>query len=233
MERPPNKSTAREIVEAAVEGGVGMVPIAGSPIAVAFAVAMGWTHNRRMQAWLDDLATAVDDLQHQMDEPLSFEELADNDTFVDAVIAGTRAAQATHQQEKLEALRNGVLNSIGPSAPDLDQQARFFRFVEQFSASHLVMLNFLRDPVAWFDDRGLEKPDIMASGRAYILELGIPQFAGRRDWYDLIAGDIQSAGLGHPNLQSVMTGSGVWSSGLSALGRAFLAFIHDARKDVS
>ena len=42
MDAPPEKSTARELVEKAVEGGVGMVPIVGSPAAVAFAYWLGW-----------------------------------------------------------------------------------------------------------------------------------------------------------------------------------------------
>lgn len=40
MERPPSKKTSRELVEKVVEGGVSMVPIAGGPMAVAFAYAV-------------------------------------------------------------------------------------------------------------------------------------------------------------------------------------------------
>jgi hypothetical protein len=129
MEKPPKKSTTRELVEASVGAGAGAVPLVGSPLAVAFAVAMGWTYNRRMTEWLDALAEAVDDLQHQSEESTSFEDLADDPAFVDAVVAATRAAQATHQKDKLDALRNGVLNASRPGAPGLDEQARFFRFV--------------------------------------------------------------------------------------------------------
>lgn len=207
-----------------------MVPIVGSPVAVAFAVAMGWTYNKRMTAWLDGLAEAVDDLQNQMDAPISFEDLADDPVFVDAVVHATRVAQATHQEEKLEALRNAVLNSTQVGAPELDVQARFFRFIDQFTATHLVMLRFLRDPAAWFDERGIDKPDIMG-GRSYILERGIPEFADRRDWYDLIAGDVQSAGLASPNLHVVMTNSGVWGPGLTQLGQQFVQFVTDPRSD--
>jgi hypothetical protein len=66
--------------------------------------------------------------------------------FVDAVVNATRAAQATHQSEKLDALRNGVLHSLDEDAPTLDEQARFFRLVEQLTPAHLRMLRFLNDP---------------------------------------------------------------------------------------
>jgi hypothetical protein len=159
----------------------------------------------------------------------SFEELADDPVFADAVINATRAAQATHTQEKLEALRNGVLNSTGPGAPDADMQARFFRLIEQFTGAHLTLLLFLADPVAWFDERDLEKPNIMAGGRGHILEIGVPKFRGQRAWYDLLAGDLQTTGLANPNLNTVMTGSGVWAPGLTSLGVEFLVFVRDPR----
>jgi hypothetical protein len=59
MQTPPEKTTARELTEQAVIAGAGMVPVAGSPLAVAFAVAMGWSYNKRMRARLEDLAEAV------------------------------------------------------------------------------------------------------------------------------------------------------------------------------
>lgn len=228
MRKPPKKSMGREIVDATVQGAAGMVPIVGDPLAVAFAVAMGWTYNKRMAQWLEELAAAVNELQEEEDQ-LSFADLADDPVFADAVINASRAAQATYAREKLDALRNGVLNSTSPGAPDVDMQSRFFRLVEQFTAAHLTMLRFLADPVAWFDERKLDKPNIMAGGRGHILELGVPQFRDQRAWYDLLAGDLQSAGLANPNLHTVMTGSGVWASGLTALGVGFLAFVSDPR----
>jgi hypothetical protein len=37
MDKPPKKSTGREITEKAIEGGLGIVPFVGSPLAAAFA----------------------------------------------------------------------------------------------------------------------------------------------------------------------------------------------------
>lgn len=150
IEKPPSKKTSREFVEKVVEGGVSMIPIAGGPAAVAFAYAVGQAHNRRMQVWLENLADTVADLQTR-ESGIDFETLAEDDRFIDAVVSATRAAQATHDEEKLTALRNGGLNTLGPNAPTEDEQLRFFRFVEQFSPAHLRLLHFLHDPGAVFD----------------------------------------------------------------------------------
>lgn len=85
---------------------------------------------------------------------LAVDELACEPESVDAVVAATRAAQATHQAEKLRALRNGVLHSVGTDALKLSEQARCFRLVEQFNPSPLELLTLLTPPGS-YDSRGI------------------------------------------------------------------------------
>jgi hypothetical protein len=151
--------------------------------------AVGRAHNRRMQTWLESLADAVNDMQTREDG-------AEDERFIDAVVSATRAAQATHDEDKLTALRNGVLNTLGPKAPPTeDEQLRFFRFVEQFSPAHLRLLDFLHDPGAFFDRAGITRPNYSMGGRSTLLEDGMPELRGQRDWYDLLFGDLSTAGL--------------------------------------
>ncbi len=83
MEKPPSKSTAREIVEKGVEGAVGAIPVTGSPLAAAFPLAIGYAYNRRMQAWFDEVAQAIADLQEETG--CSLDDLVEDDSFLDAV----------------------------------------------------------------------------------------------------------------------------------------------------
>lgn len=153
---------------------------------------MGWTYNRRLQDWFEDLAQAVSELQDTLDDWPSLDELARNEVFADAVINASRAAQATHQAEKRVALRNGVLNSIDADAPSVDEQARFFRLVDEFSPAHLRLLKILSDPKA----AGLPDPGLMKRGGVRGL---IRQLADFRDaptgWIELLAKDLEVAGL--------------------------------------
>lgn len=224
MEQPPEKSTARELAEQAIAAGAGMVPVVGSPLAVAFAVAMGWTYNKRMRQWLEDLAEAVDELQ-QRDELPTVEELAESEVFVDAVVNATRAAQTTHQEAKLAALKNAVLNSLAPTAPDVDEQARFFRLIEEFTPAHLRLLSFLHDPGAAFDATGEPRPNIPAGSRRVLLEAVYRDFAGRGEWYDLLANDLAAAGLIQGSIGGMLTGAGLWAPMTTAMGGRFLGFV--------
>lgn len=228
VEMPPRKTTAREVTEALIEGSAGMVPVVGNPLAVAFAVALGWSYSRRMNSWLEELAIAVTELQEKSGV-CDYDELAENEAFVDAVVAATRASQATHDAAKLAALRNGVLNTLTPEAPAVDEQARFFRLVEQFTPSHLRLLRFLDDPGEFFDSLGIERPNLYMGGRSGLLE-ALPEFAGRRDWYDLLNADLAAAALtNHGGLHVTQTGASLWQPATSVLGKRFLAFIRDPR----
>ncbi len=180
---------------------------------------MGWTYNERMRQWLTDLAEAVTELQEGGGFP-SFEELADDPVFSDAVVDATRAAQATHQREKLEALRNGVLHSLDPDAPSVDEQARFFRLVEQFTPAHLKVLAFLDGPADAYDkSRSVSDPPETT------LEAVMPEFTGMRDWYRLLERDIAAGGLAEGHLMGNMPVESITLRCTTPLGKRFLQFI--------
>jgi len=228
VEKPPRKSTAREVTEKAVEASLSAVPIAGGPLALAFGAVMGWAYSRRMELWLDELAEAVSELQDQV-ESLDFDALSQDEDFVDAVVHATRAAEGAHQREKIEALRNAVLNVALPGAPDTDLIRIFLRYLDEFTPSHLRLLAFLDDPRGSYDIRGIPKPTLMMGGRSHLLEEALPEFTGRRDFYDPLASDLERAGLANAGLHVTMSGGGLWQSATTARGRQFLAFTTDPR----
>jgi hypothetical protein len=226
VQPPPTKSTTRNIVETAAAAGVSAVPFIGGSIAVVLATAMGAAYNKRMQVWFEDLAQAVDELQNTVEGWPPIDELGENDVFLDAVAQAAQAARATHQAEKLRALRNGVLNSLGPDAPAVDEQSRFCRLLDQFTAAQLRLLTFLHDPMAAFDAAGLERPRAIMGSRSSIIGAR-PDFQGHpAGWIDLIAADLTSASLTtHGGLHTVQTGDSLWLSATSPLSFRFLTFV--------
>ncbi len=226
---PPSKSTGREITEKAVEAGLSMIPVAGGPAAVAFAYAVGRGYSRRLQAWLTQLAEAVEDLTNQA-EDLDIETLAKNEDFLDAVATATRAAERTHQDIKIEALRNAVLNAALPTAPDTDTQMMFLRWVDEFTGSHLRLLTVLNDPPRWFGHRNLERPDVYAGARSHMVERALPELAGRREFYDQLLRDLNSAGMTViSSLHGLQTGASLMDATTTETGKRFIAFISDPR----
>jgi hypothetical protein len=172
-------------------------------------------YNKRLEAWRVSITAVVNELAAKYDN------LLDDDVFLDAFINATRVAQSTHQQEKLDALRNGVVNSVGPNAPDVDEQARFFRLVDQFSAAHLVVLRRIaaaRPPFAL--DEFSE-----ASGGGGIVHQTPPEFDRRRPLLDILLADLLGASL-LVGSSTDMRG-GMFYGRATTLGGRFLDFISE------
>lgn len=77
-----------------------------------------------------------------------------------AVVTATRTVEHTHQAEKIEALRNAVLNSADPGAPGADTQAIILSLIDRFTPSHLRMVTLWDDPPVWFASHVIPQPTV-------------------------------------------------------------------------
>lgn len=94
---------------------------------------------KRLNDWCEELRLRLNELSQKVDG-LTPETLATNDAFVSAFAQATQAALKSHQIEKLEALRNAVLNVAAGSAPDEDLQSIFLNLIDSFTPLHLRLL---------------------------------------------------------------------------------------------
>jgi hypothetical protein len=94
---------------------------------------------------------------------------------VDAIVHASRVAQATHQEEMLAALRNGVLHALPLDSPSLDEHARFFRLVDRSTPAHVHLLRLLDDAGVYPQTRDLSRPAIYMGGRIALVEAAIPE----------------------------------------------------------
>ncbi|MCA0143542.1 hypothetical protein [Blastococcus sp. LR1] len=223
----PDKSTGQEIVEKAVEGAISAVPVVGGPAGVAFDYAISHAYDQRLQAWLRDLGAAVEDLVDRV-EDLELVALTHEDRFLDAVAAATRIAERSSLTEKREALRNAVLNSALPGAPNAEEQSIFMRLIDDYTPTHLILLSFLADPGDWFTRHQIPKLNLLSGGLASVIEAGIPELANRQIVLDLAIADLGRDGLiNAPGLNAVMTGDSLYKARITQWGQQFLEFVTD------
>lgn len=220
--KPPGKSASREIVERAAEAGLNFVPVVGSALAIAFVTALNWKLNQRRDEWLEGLAEAVQELGERVDG-IEIGELAENPMFVDAVVAATRTVEHTHQQDKLGALRNAVLNSALPGAPDADSQAILFNMLDRFTGSHLRLLTMWDDPPKWFQVHGITPA--YGTTRTQTVEVGLPELRGRQHFYLQFADELKSAGLMTASLTGMVSPTALMDRLTSRLGRQLVEFV--------
>jgi hypothetical protein len=104
--------------------------------------------SRRRDAWLKELADALDELERKVDG-FRVENLAHHEAFVSATIQAIRAAIGTHQREKLDALRNAVLNVALSKTGDEEKQIFFLNLIETISVTHLEILWLFANPATF------------------------------------------------------------------------------------
>jgi hypothetical protein len=156
--------------------------------------------------------------------------LLENQEFVSTLFQASAVAVREHRREKLEALKNAVLNTAVTTNSDEDEHALFLSWVEDLTPWHLRLLKFFDDKEGTAGQRGkLPFPGWTAGGVSTVLEHVYPELVGRRSMYDLIATDLHGRSLIKiDSLHSTGTREGyMLARQTSDIGQRFIAFISE------
>ena len=118
---------------------------------------------KRRDERMDSIARRLSELEQKVDE-LRLEDLRDNEAFVSTVMHASQAALRSHQKEKLDALRNAVLNAALPNAPDDDLQLMVLNYIDSLTPGHLRILTFFENPRRGAAREGIEFPRWTSGG---------------------------------------------------------------------
>ncbi|WP_133147264.1 hypothetical protein [Mycolicibacterium novocastrense] len=237
---PPTRG-ASQVVESAIAGATGIVPVAGPSLVEITHLVIGAPYQKRMDTWFEQVARGISDLQAR-DQAPDWEALVSDEQFLDVLIHASRAIQGTGREAKRLALRNAVMNTASGRSPGEDLERRFVSIVDSCVPEHLRLLLYLDDPARGLRIRGIRKgavADRMESRfrkehgataepplpwwtgymRDALLEELVSAFDEDREASLRLLGDLEDWRF---------TGSvelGVWSGFVSALGREFLRYI--------
>jgi hypothetical protein len=196
----------------------------GSAMSAIFTEIFRSPLERRRDEWRETVGGAIVELQQK---GIDYGTLSANDAFVDAVQQASAIAAKTSQKEKLDALRNAIINSALPDPPEHALQQLYLSLVDQFTVWHLAVLVFLAEPAGWAK-RNAEKLRSFPSGTsiASMLENVFPKIAERHGLLVAIWNDLQTRGLVRPEdpetLQLDKVLANPWTT---AIGSEFASFI--------
>lgn len=190
------------------------IPVLGGPAAELFSALITPPLVKRRDEWLEALAEKLEALEKRI-EGFDAKAIFTNETFVTAVLHASQAALRTHQQEKLHALRNAVLNVAIGRSPDEDLQLLFFELIDRFTPWHLRILK------RWSTPRGELKTGGMTVRQ--LLEETFPELRGRHEIYEPIVRDLVSHGL--INFVTGWEGTSIDLNETTDFGQKFLRFI--------
>jgi len=184
---------------------------------------------RRRDAWLNHLADRV--AKFEQEGRVKVEDLQQNDEFISTVMQASQAAVRNHQQEKLGALRNAVLNTALGQAPEDSKREMFLGFVDTLTVWHLRVLSFLSAPGAGTDVQKVNM-DLTTGHHAAViaaLQNAFPDLREEGEFVQKIVGDLDREGLilGDVTLRTVRGLEGMRN--LTNLGDEFLRFISEPK----
>lgn len=220
---------AGEVALGVAKALVSIVPILGGPAAELMDVVLRPRVEERRTEWLNSLAEHLAALSEDVDG-LTIESLADDPVFISAMLQASTIAIRNHEDEKLDALRNAVLNVAIHSTPEEDEVALFITFIDTFTPWHLRILAFLADKRGTAERRGSAPfPNWTMGGVSTVLDHTYPELAGRRSLYDLVVADLNRSGLiTISDLHATGTADGyMFAKQSSPMGDRFLAFIEE------
>ena len=215
-----------DYAHAGVRAGLSTAPFLGGPLAEFFSMIITPPLEKRRTDWLIDIFTRLKQLEEKV-EGFKIENLAENEIFISTLLYATQVAMRTHLREKLDALKNAVINSAVKLPIDENLQLIFLNLVDRYTPWHLIILHFLDDPRKYGVRNNISYPSWSMGGTSAVLESAIPELKGKRDFYDQIVKELYSNGLLNSDtfLHTTMTDQGMFASRTTAMGKQFLAFI--------
>jgi len=221
------RATAKDVVHTAVKAALASIPDYGGAASEIFSMIITPPLSKRKDEWIESIVEGLKNLEKTV-EGFSVENLKDDESFITTVAHASQIAVLNHKKEKLEALRNAVLNTALQNAPDDDLQVIFLGYIDTFTEWHLRILKFLDDPQDWFHDNGKGVPNIHTGATSTVLEAAFEDLRGKKDFYGLLVKDLNAKGLlTVDSLHTMMSAGGVMAQRTTAYGQEFIEFISD------
>jgi hypothetical protein len=228
------KPTKTDIAHTLTKAGLSSIPLVGGAAAELMNLIWEPALSKRRDEWLKGLAENLQNLEEKV-EGFKIENLADNESFITISIQASQAAIRNHQREKLDILRNAVLNSALKISLTDDLNLYFLSLIENLTVIHIKVLNLIPTDGMQINIKETDKSEI---NRKLAEELNLIIFEGKNQKYifqqskDLLAvviNDLDTQGLTsiipctkRNEFESDVTW---YDLKLTNLGRMFLKFI--------
>ena len=131
---PPESSTG-DTFHLAAKGILSLIPGASE----LFEYFIKPPLEKRREIWMNMVAEVLKELEKAR---FDIERLQSDERFITIILQATTIAFRNHQQEKLIALRNAIINSTKHTNIDEDIQLLFIRYIDEMTPSHMKLLTF-------------------------------------------------------------------------------------------
>jgi hypothetical protein len=185
----------------------------------------------RQNKWIISLNETVKEHGKKIDK-LQPKNLVKNPNFITILIQATQIATRNHQEEKLEALRNAVLNSALETSIEEDMQLMFLNLIDSFTVYHMKILLLIHNPNKYLKNIN-KKPLDNHSTLIELIEYAFPELDGQEVFFKAIWNDLYNRNLfetSSTNMFSIYTN---WRDPkTSELGNKFVLFMKSPLENI-
>lgn len=179
---------------------------------------------RRRTEWVSQVTEAINELYDK--GIVTEEDLQENKKFFTTLVHANNAAIRNHQEEKLLALRNAVLNSVLPGAPSDTMQQLFLNLIDSCTSCHIALLKLFQEPEQWAAKHNYQFPSWTMGSTSQVIEHAYPQLRNEQALYTLVWNELYLNGLFNSDgLNTTMAGHGMFAKRTTQIGDAFVKFI--------
>lgn len=219
-----NKTSAGDVAHSLVKGGLGTIPVIGSLATEIFSLIVTPPLEKRRAVWMNEIADKLKGLEEK--KVVNFDDLSNNEQFIDVVLQATTLAIKTSEKEKIKAFQNAVLNTAAGESPDQTVSQIFLNQLDSFTTWHIKILKFIDSPRLWFQRANRTPPSYMAGSISAVIKDAFPELKTQDDLLEIIWNDLRTAGFHRTSdIKTTMIGDGTLSGRTTQLGKQFLEFI--------
>lgn len=221
------KENKKDYLYSTVKAGLSSIPLAGSVVGEFFSMIVSQPISKRRDEWLIRIKNELEELQSRFNG-FDVNNLCNNEVFITVLMQASQIAIRNHQEEKLTALKNAVLNSAIEISIDENVQLMYVNYIDELTPWHIKILGFFKNPTEWFNKNNQSLPNIYMGAPSHILEEAFSELKSRREFYDLIIKDLHDKGLlNTESMHTMMTANGVFASRTTNLGMEFIKYISE------
>lgn len=215
------------IAASAAAGTVGgpAVAAATAPLSELFGMIVKSPIEEKRDRFMEEMAKDIASLKKTLDE---LKEIVTSNEFIASFVQATPASLETNSEEKLEFLRNAVLNSA-ILHPDEDMRHKIFTMLRQLTPSHIIVLSIFDNPYEFGKLTGVDHQKNAKRGATTLLiHDEVKRYAQNydSDFIKVLIQDLSSWGLIYQFQDHItVNAAGKHQNNLTYFGREFVKYI--------
>lgn len=221
------KSTKGDYVHSMLNAAISTLPVAGSFASEIFNMVISTPLEKRKERWMVSIVEGLEELQEKVDG-FNVESLSQNELFISILNRTSQLAISNHQEEKVTALRNAVMNTALNIKIDENEQMMFLNLIDSITPWHMKLIDYFYDPRERFKENNIKPTEYMMGSPVSPLVEFYPELVNRDDLINLLVKELYNDGiLNIKDLNVSMTSNGMYEPRLTEYGKRFLSFIKE------